>query len=79
MTKTLRALSDKLQSQREEILRDQAFKGQFDQMLEDTVTAKKRWRIMKTVVAAVVAGSGVDWARDENLRNLVLDEDSDVD
>jgi len=41
--------------------------------------AKKRWRIMKSVVAAIIAGSGVDWARNNDLRNLVLDEEIEAD
>lgn len=40
-----------------------------------TITAKKRWRIMKSFVAAIIVGSGVDWAQDEELKQLVLDEE----
>jgi hypothetical protein len=29
---------------------------------------------MKNIASAVIAGSGVDWARDDQLRALVLDE-----
>lgn len=29
---------------------------------------------IKSVISALVVGSGVDWARDDRLRNLVLDE-----
>lgn len=42
---------------------------------EEATTARKRWRILKNVVAAVVAGSGIDWSEDEPLRDLVLDHD----
>ena len=42
---------------------------------EEAATAKKRWTILKNVVAAVVAGSGIDWSEDETLRDLVLDHD----
>lgn len=42
--------------------------------LEDQVkTSLQRWRVMKGVASAIVAGSGVDWVRDERLRDLVLD------
>lgn len=34
---------------------------------------------MKSVVAAIVAGSGVDWARNGALRDLVVDEESEAD
>ncbi|AEO65788.1 uncharacterized protein THITE_2113209 [Thermothielavioides terrestris NRRL 8126] len=34
---------------------------------------RRRWRIMKGAASAIVAGSGIDWVRDERLRDLVLD------
>ncbi|ORY66116.1 centromere protein H (CENP-H)-domain-containing protein [Pseudomassariella vexata] len=47
--------------------------------LEAEVRAsRKRWRIMKGTASAIVAGSGVDWARDDRLKSIVLDEEEDV-
>lgn len=37
--------------------------------------AKRNWRTMKSVVAAIIAGSGINWARDSQLKKLVLDEE----
>jgi hypothetical protein len=34
--------------------------------------ACRSWEVARNVAAALVAGSGVDWARDEALRELVL-------
>lgn len=36
--------------------------------------AKRRWRVMKGLVAGVVVGSGVRWTEDEELVDLVLDD-----
>jgi uncharacterized protein Yka (UPF0111/DUF47 family) len=46
---------------------------------EDEVkSSKRRWRIMKGVASGMVAGSGVNWAADESLCEIVLDpEDED--
>lgn len=42
--------------------------------LESQVKAsRRRWRIIKGVTSAIVAGSGVDWVRVQRLRELVLD------
>ncbi|KAK4144619.1 centromere protein H (CENP-H)-domain-containing protein [Dichotomopilus funicola] len=42
--------------------------------LESQVKASQhRWRVMKGVTSAVVTGSGVDWAREEQFKELVLD------
>ena len=35
--------------------------------------SRRRWRVMKGAASAIVAGSGIDWVRDERLRDLVLD------
>ena len=79
LTATLIALAKKYQAQRDEVLTDQTFSVQINGLRDDTATARQRWRIMKSVVATVVAGSGVDWAQDDTLRELVLDEENEAD
>lgn len=42
--------------------------------LEERLRAsKQRWRVIKATAAGIVAGSGVDWVADEELRDVVLD------
>ncbi|KAI1822415.1 centromere protein H (CENP-H)-domain-containing protein [Xylaria intraflava] len=36
-------------------------------------TSRQRWRVLKGTASAIVAGSGVDWASDAELRDIVLD------
>ena len=50
-----------------------AFTEQLRVARANTKIAKGRWRMMKSVVAAIVAGSGVDWASDPHLLKTVLD------
>lgn len=38
---------------------------------------RQRWRVMKGVAANIVAGSGIDWTRDEELRDMVLDPEDE--
>lgn len=40
-------------------------------------TSRQRWRVMKGITSGVVSGSGVDWARDETLLDLVLDPENE--
>ncbi|KAJ8132173.1 hypothetical protein O1611_g1454 [Lasiodiplodia mahajangana] len=35
--------------------------------------SRRKWRVLKDTASAIVAGSGVDWARDAELREIVLD------
>lgn len=79
LTATLLALTKKVQAQRDEVTKDWEVNTKLEGLRDDTATARQRWRIMKSVVTAVVAGSGVDWARDDTLRDLVLDGEKDAD
>ncbi|KAI9843144.1 MAG: hypothetical protein M1837_006597 [Sclerophora amabilis] len=78
LTKELLALTDSTKPHRKEDIKDAKVRSQIDGLEGDVKMRKARWRMMKSVVAAVIAGSGVDWARDDRLRDLVLeDEDGD--
>jgi len=37
--------------------------------------SRQKWKVMKGTASAVVAGSGVDWVKDAELRDIVLDPD----
>jgi hypothetical protein len=37
--------------------------------------SRQRWRIMKGTASGTIVGSGVDWARDPGLLEIVLDND----
>lgn len=69
----------KMQGLRDNATRVEGVKKQMEQAKGDTRIARARWRIMKSVVGATVAGSGVEWARDDALRGLVLDSEDEVD
>lgn len=43
----------------------------------DMKGSRRKWRIMKGITSGVVAGSGVDWGRDDGLRELVLDPEEE--
>ncbi|EKJ79766.1 hypothetical protein FPSE_00046 [Fusarium pseudograminearum CS3096] len=46
--------------------------------LEAEVNAsKQKWRVMKGVAGGIIVGSGVDWVQDDELRDVVLDPETD--
>ena len=48
------------------------------QRLEQSVKiARQKWRVVKGTASAIVAGSGVDWAGDAELKDIVLDAEDD--
>ncbi|KAI9887331.1 MAG: hypothetical protein M1823_000847 [Watsoniomyces obsoletus] len=58
-------------------LEDPMMQSQVDELKDEVRSSRHKWRIIKSVVSAMVAGSGVDWANDDELRELVLDDEED--
>ncbi|KAK4207324.1 centromere protein H (CENP-H)-domain-containing protein [Rhypophila decipiens] len=54
-------------------IEDMQLKNKMNEAEVDLVASRQRWKAIKGVTSAVVAGSGVDWARDSRLRDMVLD------
>jgi hypothetical protein len=76
LVRELLKLTEDDESWREE-LDDSELKQQLSELEAGYKKSKARWELMKSVTSAIVVGSGVDWADDENLTALVLDESND--
>ena len=46
---------------------------ELERMEMEVKTSRQKWKLMKGTASAVVAGSGVDWSRSKDLRDIVLD------
>ncbi|KAJ6115841.1 hypothetical protein N7523_006258 [Penicillium sp. IBT 18751x] len=60
-----------------ERLQDATLASQLDEVEADLKKRKAHWEVMKSVASAMVVGSGLNWAEDEKLQALVLDESDD--
>ncbi|KAL4969545.1 centromere protein H [Aspergillus stella-maris] len=60
-----------------EQLSDADLKEQLAQLEAEHKKSKAKWETMKSVASAIVVCSGVNWAEDEDLTALVLDESDD--
>jgi hypothetical protein len=68
-------LTEQIDTQRSTAIDESNLAHQVEKLKLDHEVAKRRWRTMKSVVAAIIVGSGIDWARDSVLKRLVLDKD----
>ena len=75
LTTTLFDLAHQLESQDAEDIQNPELRSELEAAHADLKESRKRRQIMKSVVAAIIAGSGSDWARDDVLRGLVLDNE----
>lgn len=71
------ALAKETSSQGKESIQDSEVRAQLDELERDMKKSRQRWRIMKNTTSAVIVGSGIDWARDPELLEIVLDDDED--
>lgn len=76
MVRQLLELTKQDDSWREK-LQDENLKSQMDHLEAELKTTKAKWETMKNIASAMVVGSGLDWADDDMLRALVLDESDD--
>lgn len=60
-----------------EKLQDAGLASRLDELEADFKTRKAKWEVMKNIASAMVVGSGLNWAEDEKLCALVLDESDD--
>lgn len=71
------ALAAEANTQKKEDINDPRVRRQLEELEADLKTSRQRWRIMKGTASATIAGSGVDWARDPKLLEIVLDREGE--
>lgn len=60
-----------------EKLKDGKILSQLEELETEFKTSKAKWDTMKNIASAMVVGSGLNWADDEQLQALVMDESED--
>lgn len=69
----LRLVAEVGRGRDEAIAADEGARAQVELLESRLASSRQKWRVVKGTTAGIVAGSGVDWAGDEVLRDLVLD------
>ncbi|KLJ07190.1 hypothetical protein EMPG_17318 [Blastomyces silverae] len=76
LVQTLLGLTSAETSWREEIT-DKKLRSQLETLERETKAEKANWVTIKRIVSAAIVASGIDWAADEELHGLVVDDDDD--
>lgn len=77
MAASVIALAKKANTQRMEDISDSTARLRLNGLEKQLQISKRKWRIMKGTASATIVGSGVDWARDSKLLEIVLDDEGD--
>ena len=75
LTATLWELASELKTQDLEAIDDIELRNSLESIRAESREFRKKFRTIKGLASGVVAGSGVDWARNETLRDIVLDDE----
>ncbi|KAF2761002.1 hypothetical protein EJ05DRAFT_535868 [Pseudovirgaria hyperparasitica] len=74
----LLGLANDLKAQVPDEIQDAGLRKQAMEAQAELLSARKRWRVMKSVVAAMIVGSGINWADSEAMTALVLDDEGEL-
>ncbi|QPH01106.1 hypothetical protein C2857_005305 [Epichloe festucae Fl1] len=77
LTSTLFELAEEVKQRQATRLDDEETQSEIRKLDAAMKASRQRWRVMKGLASGIVAGSGVDWARDAKLSDVVLDLDGD--
>lgn len=77
LASTLIKLTDQIRLQQLNALNHSNLIDRLEKLKSDTEIGKRRWRVMKSLMAGTVVGSGINWANDNKLKTLVLDDEED--
>lgn len=78
LAQTLLALAEKMKTQSVEEIDNEKLRAQLQELENRMRMSRRRWRIMKSIVSGMIVGSGINWAEDEVLRDLVMDDEDEI-
>ncbi|PSN66705.1 hypothetical protein BS50DRAFT_600382 [Corynespora cassiicola Philippines] len=77
LSQTLLALAEDMKSQSAEDITDPNLRSQVRKVEQEVKESRRRSKTIKGILSAMIVGSGLNWAADDVLRDLVMDDDED--
>ncbi|KAB5580768.1 centromere protein H (CENP-H)-domain-containing protein [Coniochaeta sp. 2T2.1] len=66
-------LADTANQNNAEAIDDTGTREEIERLERELKASRQKWKVIKGTASAVVAGSGVDWVKDAELKDIVLD------
>lgn len=76
-SRTMLALAEAVKSQSIEDVEDLRLREQIKATEKELKESRRRMKTLKGILSAMIVGSGINWAADESLVELVLDDEDD--
>jgi hypothetical protein len=75
LSKTMLALAEATKSQSAEDIEDSRLREQIRSVEGELKESKRRMKTLKGILSAMIVESGINWAADDNLTELVMDDE----
>ncbi|KAF9697257.1 hypothetical protein EKO04_004612 [Ascochyta lentis] len=72
-SKTMLALAEAMKSQSTEDIEDPRLREQIESVEKELKESRRRMKTLKGIISAMIVGSGINWAADDSLTELVMD------
>lgn len=77
LSKTMLALAETMKSQSTGQIEDPRLQEQISSAEKELKESRRRMKTLKGILSAMIVGSGINWAADEKLTELVMDDEDD--
>jgi hypothetical protein len=77
LAKTLVALAEGAKSESTEDIEDPQLREKVNAVEKEVKESRRRMLNLKGILSGMIVGSGINWAEDEVLRELVMDDEDD--
>jgi hypothetical protein len=75
LSRTMLALAEEMKSQSAKNIEDPGLRSQIGSVEKELKESRRRAKTLKGILSAMIVGSGINWAADENLCELVMDDE----
>jgi hypothetical protein len=74
---TMLALAEEMKSQSAKDIEDPRLRDQINAVEKELKVSRRRMKTLKGILSAMIVGSGINWAADEGLTELVMEDEED--
>ncbi|KAF2819091.1 hypothetical protein CC86DRAFT_450306 [Ophiobolus disseminans] len=77
LSATMLALAEEMKAQSAKDIEDPRLRDQVRAVEKELSLSRRRMKTLKGILSAMIVGSGINWAADEGLTELVMDDEED--
>ena len=77
LAQTMLALAEEMKAQSVQDIEDPQLRQRVDAVDKELKDSRRRVKTLKGILSAMIVGSGINWAADEGLTELVMEDEDD--